>query len=104
MRRVLANRVLLYIGLVSYGTYLWHAAVFEQLQRWDFGQVADAIHPLAWYVAGAGLTIAVASVSYYLIERPALTLKNRIGGRSPGPDREALTEPVPALPRETGVG
>jgi len=97
VRRILANRALLFVGLVSYGTYLWHAAVFEQITRWDFGRVADATHPVAWYVAGVSLTVIVATVSYYAIERPALGLK-RLVGRRPSPPAEAPREPAPVAP------
>jgi peptidoglycan/LPS O-acetylase OafA/YrhL len=94
VRRILGNRVLLYLGLVSYGLYLWHSAVFEQLNRWGFGQVASETHPYAWYAAGLALTTLVATASYYAVERPALSLKGRVGARAPGPPDEALREPT----------
>ena len=31
VRKLLANRVLLWVGLVSYGVYLWHVAVMREL-------------------------------------------------------------------------
>ena len=36
VRRVLANPIPLYLGLISYGIYLWHYAIFVQLDRWAF--------------------------------------------------------------------
>ena len=70
LRRVLDNRVLLYLGLVSYGIFLWHEAVIQQLVRWDLGQVGF-IHPyLLWYLPTLAITVAIASVSYYALERP----------------------------------
>jgi peptidoglycan/LPS O-acetylase OafA/YrhL len=36
VRRALRSRVLNYLGMISYGIYLWHFAVLVQLERWDF--------------------------------------------------------------------
>jgi peptidoglycan/LPS O-acetylase OafA/YrhL len=70
LRRVLGHRILLYLGLVSYGVYLYHFAVLIQLRRWG---IEDA---RAWILVPAG-AVLLASLSYYLVERPALTLKSR---------------------------
>ena len=35
-QRVLSSRALNYLGVISYGVYLWHFAVLIQLQRWGF--------------------------------------------------------------------
>ena len=83
VRRILANRVLLYIGMVSYGLYLWHLAVIIQLVRWDYASV-DFIHPwVAWLIPTLAAGIALASLSYYLVERPALSLKRLVPDRRP---------------------
>lgn len=96
VRRVLSNRALLFVGSVSYGTYLWHTAVFEQLKRWGFQSVADATHPVAWFVAGLAVTVLVATVSLRAIERPALRLKRFVGAQ-PGPPDEAVSQPAQAV-------
>jgi peptidoglycan/LPS O-acetylase OafA/YrhL len=70
LRRMLGHRVLLYLGLISYGVYLYHFAVIIQLRRWG---VEDA---RAWLFVPAG-TVLLASLSWYLVERPALSLKSR---------------------------
>ena len=36
VRRVLSSRILLYLGMIAYGVYLWHFAVLLQLDRWGF--------------------------------------------------------------------
>jgi peptidoglycan/LPS O-acetylase OafA/YrhL len=87
VRRVLANRVLLWIGLISYSFFLYHLAVVLQVERWDL--------PAGTAVALA-MSLAIAAASYYLIERPAIKLKGLIG-RRPEP-AEALAEPAPAVP------
>src|SRR3954452_4530746 len=75
VRRVLANPVLMWLGLVSYGIYLWHLTVFDLLSRWGFADVAP-IHPyLAWPITGLAITAAIAAVSWYAFEHPILGLK-----------------------------
>jgi peptidoglycan/LPS O-acetylase OafA/YrhL len=71
-RRVLANRVVAWLGLVSYGIFLWHYVFAQQLGRHgaDWGFLDVLIGTLA-------LSIAVAAASYYLVERPVLRLKYR---------------------------
>ena len=99
LRRALDNRVLLYMGLVSYGIFLGHQAVIEQLERWDLGQVG-VIHPyLLWYVPTLVLTVAIASVSYYALERPVMRLREKlVPRRAEVPRGEAIAEPTPATP------
>ena len=83
VRRILANRALLYIGMVSYGLYLWHLAVIIQLVRWDYASV-DFVHPwVAWLIPTLAAGMALASLSYYLVERPALSLKRLVPDRRP---------------------
>jgi peptidoglycan/LPS O-acetylase OafA/YrhL len=61
---------LVWIGRISYGLYLWHYPIFKATSflkmRWPV-QLAVAL----------ALTVMVTSLSYYLIERPALSLKRR---------------------------
>lgn len=105
VRRLLGNRVLLWLGVVSYGIYLWHSAVYEQLTRWHFGEVAEVTHRYIWFFAALAVTTVVAAASYYIIERPALSLKRLVGRRAPGKPGEAIREPAPVIPGGgTGAG
>jgi peptidoglycan/LPS O-acetylase OafA/YrhL len=103
VRRLLANRVLLYLGLISYGIYLWHLGVMLKLADWGFGD-SVLIHPYVhWALAGFVVTVAIASLSYFLVERPALSLKRLVGRGGDGVEAaaasgEAIAEPAPAAP------
>jgi peptidoglycan/LPS O-acetylase OafA/YrhL len=81
LRRVLGNRVILWLGLISYGFYLWHVTIAYDL---GFGG-ADAGFG-AVLVLTLLLAIPLAGLSYYLVERPLMRLKYRsvrevLGGR-----------------------
>jgi peptidoglycan/LPS O-acetylase OafA/YrhL len=92
-RRILASRVLAWLGLVSYGIYLWHPTVLDLMSRWGFGDV-HVVHPyVTWAVGGVAASAAVAAVSYYGLERPLLSLKRLVGRRERVPAGEALVEP-----------
>jgi peptidoglycan/LPS O-acetylase OafA/YrhL len=60
-----------WLGRVSYGIYLWHIVVFWMLGRLglSFGE--------AFWPAALAITVALAALSYYLLERPLLRLKRR---------------------------
>ena len=63
--RALAWRPLAGLGLVSFGTYLWHQPVLVFLQYVHFGA-------LPWWLAAAGIaaSVGLGALSYRLIEQP----------------------------------
>jgi peptidoglycan/LPS O-acetylase OafA/YrhL len=65
------------LGVISYGIYLWHLDLIGQVTQW-FGW-RDGMIPY-WMLACAVLavTVAIASASYFGLERPILRLKGRI--------------------------
>lgn len=74
LARVLKTRALLWLGLVSYGFYLWHQVVIEQ--------VARHVHSApAVLIVAALVTTVIAAASYYLVEAPWLRIKTRLAGR-----------------------
>jgi peptidoglycan/LPS O-acetylase OafA/YrhL len=94
VRRVLANRVLAYLGMISYGIYLWHFAVLIQLQRWGFGKVASDTTQLIWFPAGLAGGTLLATLSWYLLEKPATSLKGLVKTRPAPQAGEAIVEPM----------
>jgi peptidoglycan/LPS O-acetylase OafA/YrhL len=95
VRRVLALKPLLWLGLVSYGIFLWNLAILDRLSKLGLGDVAVLRTFPGWVVAGTVATAAVAAVSYYVVERPALSLKRLFRDPAPRARGEALEEPAP---------
>jgi peptidoglycan/LPS O-acetylase OafA/YrhL len=77
VRRFLAYPLVAWIGLVSYGMYLWHPHVLSALHHTAVGErVADhGFVPLAILLLAC--TAAISGVTYYVVERPVLRLKRR---------------------------
>ena len=96
--RFLEIRPARYLGKISYGMYVYHFPII-----WFAGRMADLsimdplLKPL---IAGVSLvaTILMASLSYFLLERPILNLKDRFFSvRKPRSESEK-TVSVPADP------
>ena len=87
-----------WLGLVSYGLFLWHPFVLEMIYeltgRKEF--TGDLLSTYALTVAG-GLTLA--TLSYYLVEQPFLRLGHRRRRRPP----EKTTESQSATPAATAA-
>lgn len=67
---------LIYLGRISYGLYVFHALSLALLLRYD---IVRSISEYALRVVGAfALTVALAALSYRLLERPFLNFKDRI--------------------------
>ena len=96
--RLLSTRALLWLGLVSYGFYLYHYALIDLFER----HLGDAMpsSPTArfaiYVVLAAALGAALAGISYYALERPFLRLKNLIGRTPQAAGGEAIAESAPA--------
>jgi peptidoglycan/LPS O-acetylase OafA/YrhL len=92
-RAVLALPLLGWLGLISYGIFLWHGGVLliwveEGALAWTESSRFLLLSALTF----AG-TVACAAVSYYVVERPFLRLKDRRRGRPsrPTPPPEAAS-------------
>lgn len=79
VRRLLANRSLLWLGLVSYAIYLWQLAFILKLKEWFFAETGWL--PVALVALAA--TVATAALSWRYVEAPAQRLGRRLTGREP---------------------
>ena len=70
LHTVLESRLLVWIGRISYGLYLWHYPMFKWIKY------LSAPWPVKFALALLA-TFAVASLSFYVFERPLLRLKKR---------------------------
>jgi peptidoglycan/LPS O-acetylase OafA/YrhL len=68
LHRFFENPILVYIGQISYGLYIWHFPILIFMQQ----------HQLPWQHLMYLLPVSIVVLaSYYLIERPCLRLKTR---------------------------
>jgi peptidoglycan/LPS O-acetylase OafA/YrhL len=86
VRKFLRTPVVAWLGLVSYGIYLWHKPILDELvaRHNALGWVPGARF-VSVFVVVVALTLVAAAISYYGLERPALRLKNRVPDRRPRP-------------------
>lgn len=64
-RRLLGNVALVFIGLISYPLYLWHWPMLSFLKITEVGGVSRNVT-----LAAIGLSFVLATLSYWLIEKP----------------------------------
>jgi peptidoglycan/LPS O-acetylase OafA/YrhL len=75
--RVLGNRLALWLGMISYGIYLWHVTVLQVMEELGV-QRSLHFHPFLVVTAiTLVVTCAIAAASWYLAERPLLSLTPR---------------------------
>jgi peptidoglycan/LPS O-acetylase OafA/YrhL len=73
-RLLLANRLVYFLGLISYSLYLWHFVVLQQLPLLLGDTYQHMGYGLRFPLAAAAV-ICTAAVSYYVFERPFYRLK-----------------------------
>jgi peptidoglycan/LPS O-acetylase OafA/YrhL len=96
IRWLLRSPVPRYLGMVSYGIYLWHQFFIDRFQRWTGTPTFGGRFGETVLFVLVGSTVA-AALSYVLVERPVLKLKDRWPMRGGG--RPAV---VPVGPGGTG--
>jgi peptidoglycan/LPS O-acetylase OafA/YrhL len=78
--KIIANRVLVFLAIVSYNMYLWHQIVFRWVATWPFiphpQGVTRGDPTWAWITTTCGFAIALAIASFvtFAIERPLLRM------------------------------
>jgi peptidoglycan/LPS O-acetylase OafA/YrhL len=70
---ILAWAPIAFLGEISFGVYLWHGPILKALIPFD---VLSHGYLLA-FAELYGLSAALATVTYFLVERPALRRKRR---------------------------
>jgi peptidoglycan/LPS O-acetylase OafA/YrhL len=82
IRAVLRNRAVQWLGLISYGLYLWNETLLEKYVQWtDSTPFRTSFSKMLIVVFVA--TVLVSIASYVVVERPALSLKSRVPSRRP---------------------
>lgn len=69
LARSLSHPVLRYLGLISYSIYLWHYPLARVLR--------DQFNPIVAFIVVAAAAIAIAALSYHLVERPLKIFRRR---------------------------
>lgn len=67
---ILSHRWLVWLGTVSYGLYLWHFPIYKLLLSFEIKE---------WQLLAIGglLTLSIATLSYYALERPLLNFQSK---------------------------
>jgi len=90
LRRLLRSRPLVFLGVISYGLYLWHWFVLEIVQEDWLDRPLFHGNWIATLAAGLPVVVAAAAASWYLLERPILRWArsvarlDRTGSGAPG--------------------
>ncbi|MDA0185634.1 acyltransferase [Solirubrobacter phytolaccae] len=77
--RVLASKPMVWTGTVSYGVYLWHMPVLYWFGLQE--RLPERFVPAILWILP--ITFALAALSWYFVEKPAMRLGNRVPSRSP---------------------
>jgi peptidoglycan/LPS O-acetylase OafA/YrhL len=89
---LLTNKPLVWIGMISYGLYLWHNLIFILVRE----KITES--PLSILVLGSIVSLACATMSYYLLEKPCLKLKKRFAADSAQTQNSESAFGAPAPP------
>jgi peptidoglycan/LPS O-acetylase OafA/YrhL len=96
VRGVLGGRWLLYLGVISYGIYLWHNNAMEKVAG-EIGRDGTWGDFLVYLAVGFFVAVVAATLSWRLLEKPLLRLKRLVPDRAQpvrDPESHAPVEPA----------
>ncbi len=93
-RRLVGLRVMAWLGLVSYAIFLYHLPIMGEINAHGAQGWLPGSGFLSLLLCTLAITIPIAAASYYVVERPALRLKERRRPAGP-PQPEQIAEPEP---------
>jgi peptidoglycan/LPS O-acetylase OafA/YrhL len=88
--RILGGRVARWLGIVSFGVFLYHVPVQEWLQRHGTARGLPGSVAIDVLAISVPVTLALATLSYFLVERPAMRWKYR--GRTRTTEQRAVAD------------
>jgi len=99
VKALFANPVMAWLGLISYGIYIWHEAWQDRYLTHEHlhAFVAPFWQMLGWTL---GFTILSAAASWYLVEKTALRFAGRRGGALTTAEATAVAVPEALDPRD----
>jgi peptidoglycan/LPS O-acetylase OafA/YrhL len=83
LTRWLDNRVLRYLGTISYSLYLMHAVIGIRLLKIVVKPGSPAVLTLVLYAGSLALSVLASDVIFRFIERPSMNLSHRLRWRRP---------------------
>jgi peptidoglycan/LPS O-acetylase OafA/YrhL len=90
LRRYSFPRPLLFLGRISYSLYLMHALAINALPRWTAPVAGISAEWLTWFTWVLG-SIALATLTYYKVEKPFLDRGHRLMAKIDARARPAAT-------------
>jgi peptidoglycan/LPS O-acetylase OafA/YrhL len=98
-RRILGHPLLAWVGLVSYGVFLWHQPLMTPLLNHGGDTIIPGMPFVSLLVSLGAVSLAIAAASYYVVERPILRFKDR---RRPPPATASEAPKREAVPASAG--
>lgn len=90
--RFLGGPILGWLALISYGTYLYHLPIMNELEDQGLGNDGSIWEFFALIGGGTALSVICGALSYYLLEQRFLKYKHRTKGKDAPAKRQVALE------------